>query len=277
MISPSLSPESIGGAAAGTLAPKYRILVVPEIDSTNTELKQRLREDPTLCEGLVLFAKQQSAGRGRLGRTFYSPPGSGLYFSLLLRPKKNTDVLGITSFAAVAVVRAISAVCGLDCQIKWVNDIFLCGKKICGILAEGIPDSESGRISAVILGIGINVKKTAFPPELKEIADSLEGAGVTEVPLPLLAAALLKELEPLLSGELPGGYMEEYRKKNLIPGNEILVKRGELCYPAFAESIADDGALLVRLPDGTPERLNTGEVSVRIRNTANDLPRKEGL
>ena len=135
------------------------VQALSETDSTNTRLKEWAREG-RIAAPYVLTADSQTAGRGRLGRRFVSPPGTGLYMSILIAPPKNTDAGKITVLAAVAVCRTIHELTGLQPKIKWVNDLFLRGKKVCGILAEKINEG-------VIVGIGINVESPpgGFPPE----------------------------------------------------------------------------------------------------------------
>ncbi|HRM19631.1 MAG: biotin--[acetyl-CoA-carboxylase] ligase, partial [Trichococcus flocculiformis] len=152
----------------------HRVIAHKTIDSTNLEAKRIVNEDPTF-EGVIL-SEEQTKGRGRLGRVFYSPSESGLYMSLVLRPVADLDnATLITTAAAVAVCQAIETLTGKKPQIKWVNDIFLDGRKVCGILTEGIMDMESRTIGTIILGIGLNFREpeTDFPDEIQSIAGTL--------------------------------------------------------------------------------------------------------
>ena len=154
--SPLLSPQSI---ARHLTVPGLQVEVAQTVSSTNTLLRQRAEEGAP--EGLVLAAVEQTAGKGRQGHSFFSPPDTGLYLSLLLRPKLSAqDALLLTTCAAAAVALAIEACAGVEAQIKWVNDVFCRGKKVCGILTEAALDLESGGLQYAIVGMGVNL----FPP-----------------------------------------------------------------------------------------------------------------
>ncbi|MBO5270351.1 MAG: biotin--[acetyl-CoA-carboxylase] ligase [Clostridia bacterium] len=242
---------------------RYHVAVYPVLPSTNATVRALACDGaPT---GTVIFAEQQTAGRGRMGRAFFSPPGSGIYMTVLLRPQLSpADASMITTFAAVATARAIERATGIAVSIKWVNDLWIGERKVCGILAESALDETGRRFSYVALGIGINVKETAFPPELCEIATSLEhecGASVDRV---RLAGYLLEALSPLLDGEIPASHMDEYRRRSLILGREITVISGENRFPAVARRIEDDGNLIVQTADGREVRVVAGEVSLKV-------------
>lgn len=238
----------------------YEIKHLEETGSTNSELKRlALLGAPS---GTVLIADRQTAGRGRMGRTFFSPGGSGLYMSVLLRPISLADVGLLTTFTAVAVARALSRL-GVETGIKWVNDLMINGRKVCGILAEG--GTYEGEPFAVI-GIGVNLKKTAFPEELLPIAVSLEEAVGFVPERDGLAIAILEELEAVdwQKAQSRAELMAEYRRRSVTVGRQVRVlPHGGEAYEAFAESIADDGALMVRTADGCTLKISTGEVSIR--------------
>ena len=227
------------------------------VDSTNLKIKEMAVHGA--AEGCTLIADTQTGGRGRRGRTFHSPKG-GLYLSTLLRPVGETDPARITCCAAVAAARAIESLCDAQVEIKWVNDLYLNGRKLAGILAEGViaPD---GTLSAVVLGIGINVGPTAFPEELRTIATSLanEGFALTRE---AVAAAFLNEWERVYTTS-DTDVMDEYRRRNLVLGQQVTVIQGSVSYPATARAITDEGHLLVSTPDGERE-LSSGEVSLRL-------------
>lgn len=207
-------------------------------------------------EGTAVFAERQTAGRGRLGRSFYSPAETGLYFSVLLRPERPArELLDLTARVAVCVRRAISEVCGVEVCIKWVNDLCLNGKKIGGILTE----LTGGTNPAAVVGVGINCNQPEFPQELSGIAGSVfSGSGVT-VDRETLAAACLRQLSALYDTD----WLAEYRAYcvSLQKPVKILSAQGER--EAFAEDVTDTAALLVRYPDGSREEIFSGEVSVR--------------
>ena len=227
----------------------YTVTVAEEIPSTNTALKEMV--NPPV--GTTLIAARQTGGRGRLGRSFHSPEG-GLYLSVLIPP---TDA--VTCRAAVAAARAIESLCEAKIDIKWVNDLYLNGRKVAGILAEGV-FSPDGTLSAVVLGIGINVGAMNFPAELQSIATSLgnEGFRLTREDV---AAAFLNELEMALRDVTA---MEEYRRRNLVVGREVTVLRGSDTYTAIVEAITDEGHLVVTDENKNTHTLSSGEVSVRL-------------
>ena len=245
---------------------ELQVQVYKTISSTNTVLKGLAAEGAPA--GLALVAEEQTVGRGRMGRSFYSPPDSGLYLSLLLRPEMQAaDATRLTACAAVAVAEAIEALSGREAQIKWVNDIFVGGRKVCGILTEASVDCESGMMHYVIVGIGVNthVPDGDFPEELHGIA----GAAFGSEPVPELRCRLAAEILDRLSDYAPNPAAPEifagYRKRSLVLGREInILSPGREPEPATALELGEDYSLLARLPDGSTRRLNSGEVSVKI-------------
>ena len=241
----------------------FQIEYLEEIDSTNTELKRRARLGAP--SGLVLVADGQTAGRGRMERSFLSPRGSGLYMSVLLRPVRLTEAGRMTTLTAVAVARALTKV-GVDAGIKWVNDLIAGGKKICGILAEA--GSFEGEPFAVI-GIGVNLAHTAFPEALAAIATSVEDETGRVPDRNALAKSILEELATLdLQGEGNAAAMDEYRARCILLGKPIRVfPFGGEPFDATALFVEDDGSLTVKpeTSGSTPVRLSSAEVSVRQR------------
>lgn len=229
----------------------YTVTVLAEIPSTNTALKERAAQDAAI--GTTLIAARQTGGRGRLGRQFHSPEG-GLYLSTLIAP---TDTA--TCCAAVAAARAIESLCEAKIDIKWVNDLYLNGRKVAGILAEGVL-SPDGALTAVVLGIGINVGEMTFPDELQTIATSLGNEGFA-LAREDVAAAFLGALTHALTDPTA---MEEYRRRNLVLGRQVTVVQGNRTFTATAQAITDDGYLVVCTADGTPHTLSSGEVSIRL-------------
>ena len=236
----------------------YTVTVLEEIESTNTALKELAQQGAR--KGTTLIAERQTGGRGRLGRQFHSPEG-GLYLSTLIAVHPWDDPGRITCCAAVAVVRALGRLCGLQADIKWVNDVYLNGRKLAGILAEGV-FTPNGHLTSVVLGIGINVGAIAFPEDLASIATSLanEGYSVTREEV---AAAVLIQLYHVLADDAKRA-MEEYRHRNLVLGRSVTVTRGSETYPATVESITDEGHLVVRTTDNEIRTLSSGEVSVKL-------------
>lgn len=228
------------------------------VSSTNILLKQAAMDGA--AEGAVIIAHSQTAGKGRKGRSFYSPHGSGLYMSLLLKP--DLDTAGkITAMAAVAVCRAIGKTLSIEADIKWVNDILLGGKKVCGILAEAATGGEG--VMFAVLGIGINVyaPEEGFPEELADIA----GALTKQVQPDLrnkLAAAILDEFWNIYSKK--ESVANEYNRRCIVPGKRINVIKAGSTKPALALGLDDDCHLIVRYDDGEVESLESGEISIKI-------------
>lgn len=217
--------------------------------------------------GTLVLTGQQSAGRGRMGRKFESPAGQGIYLSLLLRADiPAADAQTVTVSAAVAVCRAVKALCGLELSIKWVNDLYYRGKKVCGILTEAGADLESGRLEWLVVGIGLNLTTPpeAFPAELRRLAGSLFPGGPAPVSRVALAAAIARELLTLCPAF---DCLEEYRARCFVPGHWVTVCTGRETYAALALSIDDAGRLVVRRENGREEALQHGEVSIRPTKT----------
>lgn len=221
-----------------------------ETDSTNTRLKEWARAGK-IAAPFLLTADSQTAGRGRLGRRFVSPPGTGLYMSMLVSVPPNTDSGKITVLAAVAVCKAIAELTGLQPKIKWVNDLFLRGKKVCGILAERI---ENG----VVVGIGVNLKTPpgGFPAEA-----AIAGALDTDIDRFALAGTIaryfLDGMEKLDTNEA----IEYYRAHMPLIGQEIRCIHNGQEKNARVTGVADDGGLMIQDDTGA-YTLRTGEVSL---------------
>lgn len=241
--------------------------VLPCAGSTNALLRQRAAEGAP--EGCVILANQQTQGRGRLGREFYSPPDTGIYMSLLLRPRdlEPSQAVKITTMAAVAACQAIEAVSGREARIKWVNDIFLNGKKVCGILTEGAYHLETGMLDYVVPGIGFNVYPPAggFPGELAGIADSIFRNQADEGKNRLAAAFLNHFLDIYRSGD-PTGYAAAYRARSMVIGHAIQIISPTGTRNAYALDVDKDCRLVVRCEDGTVETLSSAEISIRDRD-----------
>ena len=243
----------------------WNIQYFDEIDSTNTYLKKLAASGAP--EGTVVIAKKQSAGRGRLGRSFFSPGEKGIYMSVLLRPSIELEksVL-ITSMAAVAVAKAIETVSGVTAQIKWVNDVFLNRKKACGILTEAGIDAEKGALEYAVLGIGINVGSMEFPEELQSIATSVSNECGAEVSKERLLKELLKELDAWYPTLWTGSFLEESKRRSVLLGKEILVIDSLAAggsYPAKAVDLNELGNLVIER-EGVRSVLHSGEVSIRF-------------
>jgi len=235
------------------------------VTSTNTILRELASKGAP--EGFVLAAEEQTAGKGRMGRGFHSPACHGVYFSLLLRPGAHTgDATLITSAAAVAAAQAIEEVTGVRVGVKWVNDLFLGDKKVCGILTEAAFSMESGTIESAVLGIGINITRPeeGFPGTLKEVATSLaERAIGKDNERNRLIAATLDNFWGYYKDLNSRRFLDEYRARSIILGKEIYVVSGDVKKTALALEIDNDCGLIVRYANGETTTLSSGEVSIR--------------
>lgn len=235
-----------------------------EVASTNDLAKELAARGAP--EGTLVVAEAQSRGRGRLGRQWNSPPGTGLYVSLLLRPPlPPTEMPQITLTTAVAVARALKRVTGVAPGIKWPNDLLLAGKKLGGILTE--METESDQIRHLVVGLGLNVGNRAFPEELADMATSLAlGLGR---PLPknsrlAILKAWLEEFEDLYERFLAReftGILEEWRSLTVTLGQRVTVRQGPLAIHGLALEVAPDGALLLETDSGEVVRVTSGEIA----------------
>ncbi len=231
------------------------VVYYPSVDSTNTQAKRLAGEGK--AQPFLVAAGEQTAGRGRQGKSFYSPAGTGIYMSLALCPKAQLkDTVCATTAAAVAVCRAIEKLTDIKPQIKWVNDIYVGGKKVCGILTEAVCDSKTNAVTSLIIGIGLNIKTKEFPKEIKNAA-SLNAA----VKRADLIAETANELIKLFGKEY-SEFIDYYRSRSLVTGKKIsFVKNGEAT-SAIALGIDNYGGLAVKTDSGETLTLRSGEISV---------------
>lgn len=243
-------------------APVY---VHERLDSSNQTAKRlALAGAP---HGTLVLAGQQSAGRGRMGRRFESPAGKGIYLSLVLRaPVPASEALGVTVGAAVAVARAVQKLCGIELGIKWVNDLYYQGKKVCGILTEAGTSVESGLLEWLVVGIGLNLTTTPadWPEELARTAGSLFPGGPAPVGRAALAGAIARELLALCPAF---DCLDEYRARCFVPGHWVTVCAETETYAAKALAIDEEGRLVIQRENGRQEALRCGEVTTRPART----------
>lgn len=242
-------------------AASLSVLVFDTVESTNTLAKELAAKG--VGEALVL-ARHQTGGRGRLGRSFFSPDGCGIYMSLLLRI--SGDVSLITSAAAVAVAEAIEKICAVRTDIKWINDVYIDGKKACGILCESV-FGNSNKPEYTVVGIGINlISPDGFPKDIADIATSIFGKEIPDEDIPsrLISAIASKIFE--YSRELEDkSFLKKYKKKSFVLGKKITVHSALESFEATAIDIDDDCHLIVKLDDGSTRTLSSGEISIRIK------------
>lgn len=236
------------------------------VDSTNTYLKRLAKEGAK--EGTIIIANEQTAGRGRLGRSFQSKKNTGIYMSMLMHPKGALENISeITAWVAVAVSKAIEQVTGVKPGIKWVNDLVLNGKKICGILTEMASEGESGQVKYLIVGIGINVNnhKEDFQKEIQNIASSIREATGKFISRVELSVAIIRELD-LLCQRWPDEkekYLQYYKEACVTTGKEVRIIQRGMERIGVAENVTEEFHLQIRYLDGTKEIVSNGEVSVR--------------
>ena len=234
------------------------VVFYEETDSTNTRAKEFAKAHPESRENMLFVANAQTRGRGRMGRSFVSNEGAGIYMSLLTYPsERGFDATRATAKAAVAICRAIDELYGTRTEIKWVNDVYLGGKKLAGILCEG-EVGQSGEIGYLIIGMGINVYKNAISDEISTIATSIESETNITPERSVITAKIAKEVLGLNASDF-----EEYKKRSLVIGRMVRVIKASEQYDAKVLDLNDDYSLTLERGDKT-ERLFTGEVSLKI-------------
>ena len=260
-----LEPQFIADIIAkeGRKAPK--IFFESVADSTNAIARTKATEGDE--EGTLVLADTQTSGRGRKGREFVSPMGSGIYMSIILRPNFSAEEsLFITTAAAVAAARAIEKICGVKTGVKWVNDVYCGEKKVCGILTEAALNIESGGMEYAVLGVGINVypPKGGFPENLRNIAGVCLDCAPTPLLRSRLVAAFYGEFFAIYEKGCGREFMNEYRSRSNVIGKNVTVFRGNECYDAKAVDIDERGGLVVER-NGEKEVLSSGEITIRSK------------
>ncbi len=251
--------------------PQVKVKYFESIDSTNDQARQMAAAGAD--DGTVVLAVTQSRGRGRKGREFYSPSGSGIYLSLVLRPKFSAEKsLLITVAAAVAVAKALDKTCGTDAKIKWVNDVYCRGKKVCGILTEAAMNVETGGLDWAVLGVGINVyePKGGFAPEIRHIAAAAHVGDICPGLKNNVTAQFLSEFYELYGRIESADFMAEYRRRSNVIGTDITVWRGNEVFDARALDIDTNGGLVIALADGSTQVLQSGEITIRSKDTVGE-------
>lgn len=246
----------------GSLSKDLPIIVYKTIDSTNTQAKQAAESGE--YKNAVFVASEQTAGRGRLGRSFISEKHKGLYLSVLLLGEFSPDfATSLTTYMAVIASSAIDTLGGVRTQIKWVNDIYLGGKKLSGILTEGKVSDDGETLSYAVVGIGINLLKQQFTDEVRRIATTLQDECGKKVDINELAAAIITDFFGNLHLAGTKEIAEEYKSRSFLIGERVTVIKPNDSYEALVTDITDKCELCLTLNDGKTELLSTGEVSVR--------------
>ena len=242
---------------------KLNIEIFHELDSTNNYLKKSGANGEK--ENQLVIALSQTGGRGRMGRSFYSPNGTGIYFSLLLHPEFSAEKsLFLTVMAAVSAAETVMKYNKNDVKIKWVNDIYIDGKKVCGILAEGAINSKK-ELDYAIVGIGINVvaPDNGFPDDIKDIATAIFPGNTEEYIREKIVSEVVNRFFSMYNGD-DKGYIIRYKEYSYLTGKEINIISDDEARPATVIDITDNCHLLVKNENGEIEEISSGDVSVRL-------------
>lgn len=257
-----LSAEGIRLALDQT-TPELSITVLDSSESTMKDAKlAAINGEPA---NTLIVADLQEAPKGRFGRPFFSKAGGGIYMSMLLRPNQNFEEMAqYTLIMAVAAARAMDKLAHVQTEIKWVNDIYINGKKVCGILSEAMSDVETGQISNVIIGMGINfsLHEKEFPEELREKAASLFSESEPTITRNELIGEIWNQFYATLKTLPKQQFLEEYRQKSFVLGKKVYFSQAGQDYEGIADTINEHGELVVQLSDNTNKILSSGEISL---------------
>lgn len=242
---------------------KFNFINLDETDSTNNYIKKNWESLPDLT---VVSAEMQTAGRGRTGKSFCSPKGTGAYFSLLLKNNISVEISKhLTVMAAVAVLEELQAVTNSDVKIKWVNDIYIDGKKTCGILTEGSVNPKKSTLDYAVIGIGINLVKpeNGFPEDIADTVTSVFESKCSEMQKQKLINGIVCRIYKMLIGQ-DADYIDRYRKNSYLDGRKINIIRENSSEPATALFIDEKCNLVVKKDgNGETETLFSGDVSIK--------------
>ncbi|KAF0091713.1 MAG: BirA family transcriptional regulator biotin operon repressor / biotin-acetyl-CoA-carboxylase ligase [Fusobacteria bacterium] len=239
---------------------KYNIIVYDTVDSTNNYGKKLISNGSK--EETIIISNEQTKGRGRMGREFYSPANTGVYMSFVLFPNRHVSELGtLTTKACVAVCRVIEAIKECKAEIKWVNDIYVDKKKVCGILTEAVTDFESGTVEAIVIGIGLNISTASsdFPDELSLSAGSVNPESVSRN---IIVAKLINEVMAVYIDGDDKVLMDEYRQRCFLIDKEITYYRNGVLSLGKVVDVNDQGNLIIEKENGVTDILNSGEVTL---------------
>ncbi|MBO4523393.1 MAG: biotin--[acetyl-CoA-carboxylase] ligase [Ruminococcus sp.] len=253
LISPFLTTKEMGRT----------IKVLEEVDSTNNIVREL--ETEKAPHGTTVVADSQTAGKGRIGRSFVSPHGTGLYMSVLVRPHFDLEFAPmITAAAACAAAEAVEKLCESKVNIKWVNDLYMNGKKICGILTEASLGLEMRELDCATIGIGINVRSVGqnFDRELQKKATSIEDETGKIINRNRLCAEVLNHLEPYLGKISDRSFLKAYREREILTGHKITAMVGNEQLVGEALGIDENANLIIRLPFGEIKYLSSGEANL---------------
>lgn len=255
-LAPNCDRLSEGGIRALLDDAHLAIHVYDSVDSTNTQAKRLLADG--FQPPFLVVSEAQTAGRGRQGRSFYSPKGMGLYLTVALPGGQATDrALGVTAYAAVCAAQAIWCATGIQTRIKWVNDLFWEGRKVCGILTEATTDFESGTVISLLVGVGVNLHRSDVPEPLRDIVGFLPCEAPVKNRLAANLAVSLLRYRPEDTA-----YLTPYREHSMTLNRRVQCRQGEKRICGIAKAIGQDGALLVESDEGETLALRSGEIQL---------------
>lgn len=243
-----------------------KIEYIPNVTSTNDIIMEYGRKG--IEEFIAVVADSQSSGRGRKGRIFYSPDNAGTYFSILLRPNINfSESLYITTAAAAAVTEALKQLYNMDTEIKWVNDVYYNGRKICGILTEAHIDMESGTVDYAALGIGINVfePENSYHKDIRNIAGAAFCRSMFDNKIRCeITAKVIDIFYEYYKNLSDMTFLNTYKSRSFLTGKNVTIEKNGIVQKAFVKGIDDKCRLSVMLENGIEENLNSGEVNLSL-------------
>lgn len=240
---------------------KFDIKIFDTITSTN-DFAKKLINTNDFQHGTTIISNTQTKGRGRFGKTFFSPANTGIYLSTIFDIHlKLQDISLITIISSIAVCNTIFKLTNLTPQIKWINDIYLNNKKVCGILVENINDNTNLTSKAIVVGIGINVSTETFPEEIKNIATSIMQNKISRN---IFIAELINNLFNLLKNIHDKNIIEEYKKLSLVLGKEISYIKNNITYFATATDINEYGNLIIKDNNGKISILDCNKISIKL-------------
>lgn len=238
----------------------FNIIVYNTVDSTNNYGKKLISNG--IKEESIIISNEQTKGRGRMGREFFSPANTGVYMSFVLFPNRHVSELGtLTTKVCVAICRVIEAIKDCKAEIKWVNDIYVDKKKVCGILTEAVTDFESGTVEAIVIGIGLNISTASsdFPNELSNVAGSINPVSVSRN---VIVAKIINEVMSVYNYGDEKLLMREYRERCFLIGKEITYYRNGISCTGKAVDINEMGNLIIENDNGVIDILNSGDVTL---------------
>ncbi|MFV0382364.1 MAG: biotin--[acetyl-CoA-carboxylase] ligase [Breznakia sp.] len=235
------------------------ISIFDEVTSTNTLLKQK----ENLKEGDIFIANAQTSGKGRNGKFFESNADCGIYLSFCVQPDTSLNFLHLSAYAALAVYDSIVDLYEIQSSIKWMNDIYIHHKKVCGILCES--NFIGQRLSSVIIGIGVNMYTQQFRDDLQDFVGSIENFSDKHVDRNMMATTILNNFQKYYQETSPKIALAHYKRHSSVLHNHIIID-GEALSNVYVEDISDDFELYVRLPDNTHRTLRSGSIHIQKKD-----------